>query len=50
MIPYLFVKSSWALIKFLGLASGRLFEVGANVRGWAHIEFSLFSASSNLIF
>ena len=31
-VPYLFDQPPWALINFLDLENGRLFEVGANSR------------------
>ena len=54
-VPYLFDLPPWALIKFLDLESGRLFEVGAYsrwalIRGWALIKFSPFSRSVTCIF
>ena len=43
--PYLFDKLPWALIKFLDLESGRLFD-----RGWALVKFSPLSASEVCLF
>ena len=42
-VPYLFDSPPWALIKFLDLASGCLFEVGA------HQIFTTFSKCSMFI-
>ena len=42
ILPYLFNLPPWALIKFLDLKSGRLFEVGAYTRLGAYLNFHHF--------
>ena len=46
VLPYLFDYPPWALIKFLDLERGRLFEVGAYSRLGAYKIFTLFNKCS----